>query len=380
MIKRLVLAGGVLGIISVIGCGSSPPPLKTIPEPSRIYGGYKGDSARNGFTKTDEVIDFTPLWQIKFRQPLFYQPSLAGDYIFQPGADKKIHVVDVNTGEEVAEIKVRRHIGTTPELLGPYMAVCEEGESSELLVFNYVEGHIVWSAKTNRACLQPVLSNNKIFWVDGKNKVNAAWLETGKLIWSENIKGGSDVGPILANNMLYLAARDSAIYCLDPEDGRIIWKAISKGRTNSSPACFGDELYLCNSDGIVACYNALSGDLLWQYNEGSRLFYSPSVDEAGIYFGSGSGRFMKLNRFTGEKLWEFHTNSPVRGTALVNSNSVIFASLDYTVYVLAKTTGRPITSYVAGGLISAAPVLFDNKLLIAAQDKYLSCFSLEGEE
>ena len=380
MTKRLVLIGGVLGIILLMACGGHPPPLKTTPDPSQIYSGYKGDSSRNGYSNTDDSIEFVPLWQIKFRRPLFYQPCLAGDFIFQPSADKKIHVVDVNTGEEVAEIKVRRHIGTTPEISGPYMAVCEEGINSELVVFNYIEGRVVWSAKTNKACLQPVLSNNKIFWVDGRNRLNAAWLKDGKSIWTERIKGGSDVGPIMGDGKLYLSARDSTIYCLNPVDGAIIWKTPGMGRTNSSPAYFGNELYICNSDGVVTCYNADSGDLRWHYDDGSRLFYSPSVDETSAYFGSGSGRFIKLDRLTGEKIWEFQAESPVRGTAIVNAKAVIFASLDYTVYVLDKTTGRPITSYVAGGMISAAPVLFDRKLLIAAQDKYLSCFSLEGEE
>ena len=380
MKKRLVLIGGVLGIILLMACGGHPPPLKTTPDPSDIYSGYKGDSSRNGYSNTDDVVDLTPLWQIKFRRPLFYQPSLAGNYIFQPSADKKIHVVDVNTGEEVAEIKVRRHIGTTPEMFGPYMAVCEEGDNSELLVFNYIEGHVVWTSKTYRACLQPVLSNNKIFWVDGRNRLNAAWLKDGKSIWSVKILDGSDVGPIMGNDKLYLTARDSTIYCINPEDGATVWKTTGPGRTNSSPACFGDELYICNSDGVVTCYNATSGDLLWRYDDGSRLFYSPSVDETSVYFGSGSGRFVKLDRLTGKKIWEFQAESPVRGTAIISAKAVIFASLDYTVYVLDKATGRPITSYIAGGMISAAPVIFDRKLLIAAQDKYLSCFSLEGEE
>jgi len=375
----LAVIGGVLGLF-LLGCGSRTPSLKILPDDASMYPGYKGNASRTGYTEADESAELSPLWKIKFRRPLFYQPSMAGNYLFQPGTDKKIHVIDINTGAEIAEIKLRRHVGATPELSGSYMAICEEGENSELIVINYIDGDFIWSAKTYRVCLPPVFFNNKIFWLDGKNKLNAARLDNGEKLWSVRVKGGSDSGPLIGNDHLYLASRDSSIYCLDTESGKTIWRAAGLGRTNASPACFGSELYICNADGRVVCYDAISGELLWHRQDDTRLFYSPSVDEASVYYGTGDGRFVKLDRQTGQKLWEFQAGSPIRGTALINSRSAIFASLDYTVYVLDKENGQPLTSYVAGGMISAAPVLFDSKLFIAAQDKILKCFSLKGEE
>ena len=380
MNTRLVLFGGVLGAVIILGCGANRPPLNVVPDESEIYSGYKGDISRSGYTGTNEDIDLNPLWRIKFRYPLFYQPAMAGGFIFQPGSDKKIHVVDVNTGNEVAEIKLRRHIGTTPELSGPYMAICEEGERSELLVINYLEGKLLWSAKTERVCFQPAIYNNRIFWVDGRNRINAAELANGEQVWSQKYHAGFDTGPIVAGNRILATTADSVILCFDTDSGDILWQTQAHGRTNSSPACFDDKLYICNGDGKVTCHDITTGNLLWSHDAGARLFYSPSVDSEGIYFGDGYGRFVKLDRLKGEEIWRFDTEAPIRGTALVNSRAVIFSSLDYTVYFLDKYTGRPITSYVAGGIISAAPVLHKDKLFIAAQDKFLQCFSLEGEE
>jgi outer membrane protein assembly factor BamB len=380
MKKSLVFLGGVLGILTVSGCGDRHPPLNIVPAQSEMYPGYKGDISRNGYLESDQSGEMTPLWQIKFKYPLFNQPSLAGDYIFQPGSDKKIHVIDIKTGVEIAEIKVRRHIGTTPELSGRYMAICEEGESSELLVIDYIEGQLLWSAKTDRVCLQPVLYDNRIFWVDGRNRINCADLENGEKLWTKKIAGGFDAGPIIGDDRLFVVSGDSTVYSLNPADGQVVWDIKGPGRTNSSPAFSGNELYICDANGLVTCYDAISGEMLWSHDDGTRLFYSPSVDAEGIYYGSGDGRFVKLDRRTGAKFWEFDTGSPVRGTALVNEKAVIFTSLDYTVYILDKFSGRPITSYVAGGMVSAAPVLHDDKLLIAAQDKFLNCFSLRGED
>jgi len=376
--KSLVFLGGVLGAL-LTGCSGSHPPLEIVPEKADMYAGYKGDASRSGYSNSDNDIEFQPLWQIKFHRPLFYEPAMAANFAFQPTADEKIHVIDINTGEEVAEIKIKRQIGTTPELFGQYMAVCEEGERNNLVVFDYIEGRLLWNTRLYRVCLQPLLYDNNIFWVDGKNRLNAAKLENGEEVWSKKIFTGMDTAPILCGENIYVTSRDSVIYCINPDDGNIIWRKKGLGRTNSSPACFDSSLYICNANGIVAAYNANSGDLLWSHDNGSRLFYSPSVDSQGVYFGSGNNRFTKLDRFTGEIIWDYNAGSPVRGTAVINAKAAVFSSLDYTVYVLDKFTGRPITSYVAGATVSASPVLYDNKLFIAAQDKSLNCFSLEGE-
>jgi len=380
MKKSLVVFGGVLGILMlVLGCGSHPPVLNINPDIDQLYAGYKGGASRNGYTARDKSIGITPLWQLKFKYPLFYSPSLAGNYIFQPGIDKKIHVIEVNTGVEIAEIKIRRPAGTTPELADSFMAICEEGNRSELLVFNYISGNLLWSKKTYKLCLPPALYDNSIFWVDGKNRVNAARLDNGEPIWSVKLESGFDCGPVIYNDHLFVTTRDNLLYSFSIEDGTIAWEKAGVGRTNSSPACYQDRLYYCTANGKIVCYDCLNGNLVWQYDDEPRLFYSPVVDDEGVYYGSGSGRFIKLDKKDGRKIWDYDVDVPIRGTAVLTAKSVIFSSLDGTVYLLDKQNGRVRESYVAEGMISAAPVIFDTRLFIAAQDKFLYCFYMLGE-
>ncbi|GEM_PF-2082595 len=380
MKKSLVVFGGVLGIfISFFSCGSRPPVLNINPDLDQLYPGYKGGASRNGYIALDESIGITPLWQLKFKHPLFYSPSLAGNYIFQPGIDKKIHVIEVNTGVEIAEIKIRRPAGTTPELADSFMAICEEGDKSELLVFNYISGNLLWRKKTHRLCLPPALYDNRIFWVDGKNRINAAWLDNGQTIWSEKLESGFDCGPVIYNGGLFVITRDSRLYNFNIEDGVLAWEKADVGRTNSSPACYQDRLYYCTANGKVVCYDCFDGNLIWQYDDKPRLFYSPVVDDEGVYYGNGDGKFIRLDKKNGHKIWEYQVGVPVRGTAVLTAKSVVFSSLDGTVYLLDKQSGRVRESYAAAGMISAAPVIFDAKLFIAAQDKFLNCFHMLRE-
>jgi len=369
----LAVTSWFLGLLFLTGCGT-PPALDIDPGSSRIYPGYKGNISRNGFSDSGTAMTLQPLWKLEFKYPLFYSPAMVDDYVFQPGVDKKIHVIDVNMGVEVAEIKVRRPIGTTPELSDSFMAICEEGENSELLVINYVSGQLLWKAKTFKVSLSPVLYDNKIFWVDGRNRVNAARLKDGESIWSVTLGSGSDCGPVFCNEKLFVATRDGRIFCLDSESGELCWEVIGVGRTNSSPACLGNNLYFCMADGVVACYDCSDGSLVWQRSDLPRLFYSPAVDDVAVYYGTADGRFVKLDRFNGNVIWEHQADAPVRGTALITSAAAIFASLDHKIYVLDKGTGDVFSSYETAGMVSAAPVLADDRLFIAAQDKILYCF------
>ena len=359
-----------------LACAGSHPNLKISPENYPLYSAYKGGPARTGTIAGETGQSLEKLWQIKFRLPLYYSPAMADNYLFQPGSDKKIHVIEMNSGNEVAEIKLRRQLGCSPELADSLMAICEDGQRSQLLVINYLAGRKVWSKTTFGLCLPPAIDNDRIFWADGRGKINCADLFSGELIWSSDIGERPDVGPVLGADRLIEAAVDGSLICLSRKDGRIIWRNHYGRRTNSSPALSGDYIYICFGDGGIGCFDINNGNQLWHHADKPRLFYSPSVDSGGVYYGTGDGRFVKLDRNTGSVLWEYSTSLPIRGAAAITDNAVIFSSLDSKVYMLDKTTGRLIASESTGGMVTAAPAVSDGRLFIAGQDKNLYCFLL----
>jgi outer membrane protein assembly factor BamB len=379
MKKSLVRLGGGLGLVMFLACAGNHPRLDINPDPQNMYAGFKGDANRNGYINGANATALDKQWQIKFKNPLYYSPSLAGSYLFQPAADKKIHVIEVNSGKEVAEINIGRPIGCSPELADSFMAVCEDGNGDNLLVINYLTGKLVWHTKTFGLCLPPLLYKNKIFWVDGQKSFNAANLGDGSKLWSVEIDKGFDAGPLIDNDNVIVVTEDSTLRCYDYQTGNPRWQRKLPGRANSSPACFDGQSYLCLGDGTVICCDMATGDMIWQYKDKPRLFFSPAIDSTGVYYGNGEGNFIKLDRNTGQKLWGFTTDAPIRGSALVTRKTVVFASLDHKVYLLNGENGQLLTSYATKSMIMAAPAILGDKLFIAAQDKYLYCFLLTGD-
>jgi outer membrane protein assembly factor BamB len=379
MKNRLVAFGGGLGVILFLACAGNDIRLNITPNPQNMYAGYKGGPARTGFVNAPEADTLADFWKIKFRYPLNYSPSLAGNHLFQPGNDKKIHVIDLNTGQETAEIKLRRPIACSPELADSFLVICEELEGDNLLVINYLTGKLVWKNKVLHPNNPPALYENKIFWVNSKKSLIASNLTDGGKIWSVELTKKLDGGLVAANQSIIIACEDSSMICYNAANGNLKWRQKLPSRLNSSPACSDGQIFLCLGDGQILCNNLENGDLIWKTTDKPRLFFSPAIDSTGLYYGNGDGHLVKLDKRSGEKLWEFVTETPIRGTALVTTNAVIFGSLDHHVYLLGKEDGHLIASFATGGMISAAPAIIDNKLFIAARDKYLYCFLLTGE-
>lgn len=379
MKNRLVAFGGGLGALLFLACAGNDIRLNITPDPQNMYAGYKGGASRSGYIDAPVADTLTDIWKIKFRYPLHYSPSLAGNYLFQPGADKKIHVIEVNTGVETAEIKLRRPIACSPELLDSFMVICDELDGDNMLVINYLTGKLVWKNRVLRPNLPPALYDNKIFWVNNKKSLIASRLSDGQEIWKIELDKNIDSGPILSGEKVLLASDDSMLTCYNVADGGLKWRCKMPSRANSSPACFDGRAYACLGDGQIICVDLATGELSWKVVAKPRLFFSPAVDSTGLYHGNGDGNLVKLDRLTGEKIWEFVTGTPIRGTALVTANAVIFGGLDHNVYIIAKSDGRLIASYETKGMIMAAPALIDNRLFIAARDKYLYCLSITGE-
>jgi hypothetical protein len=379
MRNRLVAFGGGLGVLLILACAGNDIRLNITPDPQNIYAGYKGGASRSGYIDVSHADTLSDIWKIKFRYPLHFPPALAGNYLFQPGNDKKIHVIDVNTGVETAEIRLKRPIACSPELSDSFMVICDELEDDNLLVINYLTGRLVWKGKVLRPNLPPALYENKIFWVDKEKSLVASRLEDGKEIWKSELGGFLDGGPIICENYVLVAHSDSMLECYAISDGNLKWRRKIPARTNSSPAYFDNRIYLCLGDGQVICIDLVTGELLWKFVDKPRLFFSPALDSTGLYYGNADGRLVKLNRLSGKKIWEYSTNTPIRGTALVTRDAVIFGGLDHNVYMIASSDGRLIASYKTKGMIMAAPAIIDNRLFIAARDKYLYCLSLIGE-
>mgnify|MGYP002867815817 FL=1 len=87
-----------------------------------------------------------------------------------------------------------------------------------------------------------------------------------------------------------------------------------------------------------------------------------------------------LNINTGELKWSFKAGSIISSAPLVIKNFVLIGSLDKNLYVLDTKNGNLIWSYLLNGRIKSTPVLWNEYLYVLTDDHIVTAFVGDKDE
>jgi len=197
------------------------------------------------------------------------QPKVAGadnSPAFWHSGDK--HYVICNTGRGVfcvdpADGKVLWNVPggscSTVAVAGDVMAVQAESNQAGLSAYRLSpeKPEKLWTVEHTDRGASPIIHDGHVYSVT-RNGAICVNLETGKVLWKQNVGGGEISSPILAGGMvLSPVAADSGVLVMiraSPEKCSLLGKARLGIVTCSSPAFADGRLYL-RLGGAVACYD-----------------------------------------------------------------------------------------------------------------------------
>ncbi|MGN0929672.1 MAG: PQQ-binding-like beta-propeller repeat protein [Alphaproteobacteria bacterium] len=113
----------------------------------------------------------------------------------------------------------------------------------------------------------PVANKDTVFTIDGKLKITATSLATGKTLWSnprltnnEYLRYGALA---LDNDRLYAITNTSQLVAINPENGEIIYSKYFNTPLKSGLQICDDKLYFSNDAGEFFVINAKTGDKIF---------------------------------------------------------------------------------------------------------------------
>ena len=122
---------------------------------------------------------------------------------------------------------------------------------------------------TKQIIYKPVANETTIFTIDGKLKVMATDINTGKTIWAnerlsnpELIKYGALA---LLNNDLYVITNTSQLVKLNAKTGEIIYSKYFNSTLKSGLQICGDKLYFVNDNNELYIVNAETGEKVYSH-------------------------------------------------------------------------------------------------------------------
>lgn len=183
--------------------------------------------------------------------------------------------------------------------------------------FNVAWRHDIGAGSTDRLRLTapPVVAGGKLFAVDSEQTVVAIDANTGRRLWSRNLRdresrdtlaiGG---GIAFADGRLFVTSGFGYMVALSAEDGREIWRAGSRVGFHAAPTVSGGRVFAVTNDSELVAVDAGTGEIEWNFQaiaEPARILSasSPAVSGDMVIAPFASGELVALLSNNGRRLW-----------------------------------------------------------------------------
>jgi PQQ-like domain len=216
----------------------------------------------------------------------------------------------------------------------------------------------------------PVSSPSRLFFsVFSPGAVCALDLETGRLLWRQQLSGLGGSSPYMAGSYLF-AKTSREILSLDPDTGEVRWSFQPYSESGewlyASPTFHEGLIYFGDRNGFLHCLEAASGKQVWcaLTNEDNHdCNATPIVAEGRVITATNASSVLAYEPLSGREIWRQKLDGPCSGPLLQSSNQI--AAATHTLSFLDPLTGQRNGQYSKRGHTSWA--------LACSGDRVISC-------
>lgn len=154
-----------------------------------------------------------------------------------------------------------------------------------------------------------------IYATNPKGRVYAVKRETGRILWSRNIKHPISAGVSFHDGLLFVGTLDGDVFALSSDDGSIIWQAVVSTEVVAPPQSNGDEVLVTTIDGRLFALGAGDGKRLWSYDHPQPLLTfrsqaSPLLMAKQAFVAFDNGQLLSFGTKEGELRWSVRVSQP----------------------------------------------------------------------
>ena len=181
--------------------------------------------------------------------------TVAGNRAFVAGCDGFLHVIELDTGEEIGNVNINSPTQSTPAALGEQ--VFFGTEQAEFIAVNWKSAKADWSFADDNGQASvrgsAAVTDGHVVFGARNRQVYSVSPATGKKNWAVTLKANVDASPIIVGDHVYVGSTDGRFYKLALKDGKKIWEKQFNGGFLSSPAAAFGKLVIATDRGVVYC-------------------------------------------------------------------------------------------------------------------------------
>ncbi|MCP5143406.1 MAG: outer membrane protein assembly factor BamB [Gammaproteobacteria bacterium] len=207
--------------------------------------------------------------------------------------------------------------------------------------------------------------------------------------WSTSLGSGTDkhyltLHPVVVDGVVYVAERGGKVGAFEQDTGRKLWSHDLKKTTITGGPGVGDGLVLVGTkNGEVVALDAASGNENWRTQLSSEVLAAPQAAQGVIVARSIDGRVIGLDVRSGSRLWIYDRDIPVltlrgNGNPAIVRDRVLLGFDSGRLIALELQSGREVWSVevaVATGRTDLQRMVdLDSELMVAGDTVYVASY------
>ena len=245
---------------------------------------------------------------------------------------------------------------------------------------------------------QPIISNNKLFFLDAHGNAFSYDLIKKKLDWRKNIiinkdKGHNIGGGLAADeSYLFIGSPYAEVFCLELNTGKIIWKKSTLTPVRATPTLVDNKVIILTLDNRTLVFEKKDGSLIWEHQgiqNTTSIIGEPKVAVEGnlVLAPYSNGDIFALNLTNGVELWKqssvnieqsetSNSFSDIDANPVILKNIIIIASTSGKVFAINKKNGNLVWEQYLN--TTQTPLVSGNSIYLVHNNKELINLDLKN--
>jgi outer membrane protein assembly factor BamB len=369
-------AGAYLGVfLFFAGCSSIhlSSPLNHSEKDWSMFG---RDSAHTHYSAA-AAFTFPMSLDWKYDASASFGPStmtIVDGILFVGTLQGELHAVDALTGKRIGYKKFSFPIGGSAAVYQDCAYFGLEGGRESFIAFNFVKNKIQWTASIGGIVSSPLLSGEKLYIGSINGVLYCLSPPDGKEVWQFETKGAIHSTPVAAESLIIFGNDNGVVYAVNASTGSVEWQYQTNAALFGGAMIAGGVAFIGSRDHFLYALELHKGELLWKYDAGDRIVACPSANDSLVFVSALNGTLAALQRRDGTPIWRFTANSVINSPAAVTPSAVFVGSLNTEIYALSPLDGSVTWKFKLDGRIKTSPVVWNNFLYVAAEDRSINCF------
>ena len=333
-------------------------------------------------------------WRFETDEPIFSSPAVVGDRVFLSTGDRRIVVLNAETGRIIWECSVNGPVNSSPAVAGDLVFVgLRDGTTLSL---DAETGEHRWQyVAGERGYSSPAVMDGVVYFGSGDRILYALDAITGDVRWTYEATDTIFTGPAVNHEVVAVTSADGVLHIVDVDTGNRRLDVLTQAM--GAPVLLGDRVYVADHRGMLLGVDwhkrvlpfekgfrwlrtqfwawgisdspPTAKGIAWVFVDFDSSFIgAPVLAHDKLYAATQTGHLVAVDRDGRNRTWTFDVGAQILASPSVVGNLVLVGDSLGILHAVDVFTGDKLWEFETEDRIVSTPVFAHGTIYVTSWD------------